>query len=51
MSSGWRWRCSTPRREHLLGARGRAYVEQQYTWHRVEAVYRGVIDRLAARPV
>lgn len=32
----------------LLGERGRHFVSQQYTWRRVEAVYRGVIDRLAA---
>jgi glycosyltransferase involved in cell wall biosynthesis len=31
----------------LLGARGRAYVEQHYAWNRVEAVYRAVIERLA----
>jgi glycosyltransferase involved in cell wall biosynthesis len=35
----------------LLGTRGRTYVEEQYTWHRVEAVYRRVIHQLAARPV
>jgi glycosyltransferase involved in cell wall biosynthesis len=32
-----------------LGSRGRLYVEQQYTWPRIEAVYRGVVERLAAR--
>ena len=30
-----------------LGSRGRLYVEQQYTWPRIEAVYRGVAARLA----
>lgn len=34
----------------LLGERGLAHVREQYTWERVEAVYRGVIDRVAARP-
>ena len=33
----------------LLGARGREYVERRYTWQRVEAVYRSVIERLAER--
>jgi glycosyltransferase involved in cell wall biosynthesis len=32
----------------LLGRRGQEYVERQYTWQRVEAVYRGVVERLAA---
>jgi glycosyltransferase involved in cell wall biosynthesis len=39
-----------PATRALLGARGRAYVERQYTWHRVEAVYRDAVDRLAAKP-
>jgi glycosyltransferase involved in cell wall biosynthesis len=34
----------------LLGARGRAYVEERYTWARVVAVYAGAIDRVAGRP-
>jgi glycosyltransferase involved in cell wall biosynthesis len=33
----------------LLGRRGRAYVEKQYAWERVEAVYRDVIERVAAK--
>ncbi len=40
-----------PAARALLGARGRDYVERQYTWPRVEAVYRGVIESVAARPV
>ena len=39
-----------PATRALLGERGRSYVERQYTWERVEAVYREVIDRLAASP-
>jgi glycosyltransferase involved in cell wall biosynthesis len=33
----------------LLGERGRAYVQARYSWDRVEAVYRGVIEDVAAR--
>jgi len=33
----------------LLGERGREYVRRRYTWERVEAVYQGVVDRLAER--
>jgi glycosyltransferase involved in cell wall biosynthesis len=39
-----------PATRALLGERGRSYVEQQYTWERVEAVYRGVIERVGALP-
>ena len=38
-----------PTRE-LLGARGRAYVARQYSWQRVEHVYREVVERIATRP-
>jgi glycosyltransferase involved in cell wall biosynthesis len=34
----------------LLGRRGQEYVQQHYTWQRVEAVFRGAIDRIAAAP-
>jgi glycosyltransferase involved in cell wall biosynthesis len=34
----------------LLGERGREYVHQRYTWERIEAVYRDVVERLAERP-
>jgi glycosyltransferase involved in cell wall biosynthesis len=33
----------------LLGRRGLEYVERQYTWQRVEAVYREAVDRLTAK--
>jgi hypothetical protein len=33
----------------LLGRRGQEYVERHYTWQRGEAVYRGVVEQLAAR--
>ncbi|MBV9902410.1 MAG: hypothetical protein JOZ90_15155 [Alphaproteobacteria bacterium] len=33
----------------LLGERGREYVRRRYTWERVEAVYRSVVDDMAER--
>jgi glycosyltransferase involved in cell wall biosynthesis len=39
-----------PATRALLGARGRAFVQERYTWDRVKAVYLGVIDALAAKP-
>jgi glycosyltransferase involved in cell wall biosynthesis len=33
----------------LLGQRGRGYIARHYTWQRVEAVYRGVIERVTGR--
>ena len=39
-----------PATRALLGGRGRDYVARQYSWQRVESVYREVLERLAARP-
>jgi glycosyltransferase involved in cell wall biosynthesis len=39
-----------PATRALLGERGREYVARQYSWQRVESVYREVVERLAARP-
>jgi glycosyltransferase involved in cell wall biosynthesis len=33
----------------LLGERGRAYVAERYTWQRVDAIYRGVVEQVAER--
>ncbi len=33
----------------LLGERGREYVRRRYTWERVEAVYRSVVEHVAER--